>query len=212
MGTPETNLPPTEQPETSAEPVAAPPEAAPAVAEDLRTPWGWAELGLFALVALASLLVLQNVLALLAITLLGVKSTELEKFATTNTGFVILRQLLWFAMLMFYLFASIRLRWRTPFWSTIGWRELRIGPIHRYAAYAVWLLGGGALAVFIQLASALIRTKTRLPIEAFFQNRQSVLLLMGVATLIAPVVEETIFRGYLYPVLARSFGVVGGVL
>jgi membrane protease YdiL (CAAX protease family) len=30
--------------------------------------------------------------------------------------------------------------------------------------------------------------------------------------LLAPLVEETIFRGYIYPVIARSFGKVWGIL
>ena len=33
---------------------------------------------------------------------------------------------------------------------------------------------------------------------------------MGV--LLAPVLEETIFRGYIYPVVARSFGINAGIL
>ena len=32
------------------------------------------------------------------------------------------------------------------------------------------------------------------------------------AVLIAPLVEETLFRGYLYPVIARSFGIGAGVI
>jgi membrane protease YdiL (CAAX protease family) len=32
------------------------------------------------------------------------------------------------------------------------------------------------------------------------------------AVLVAPVIEETIFRGYIYPVVARSFGVGAGIL
>ena len=35
-------------------------------------------------------------------------------------------------------------------------------------------------------------------------------MLMGV--LIAPLVEETIFRGYVYPVVARSFGIRAGIV
>jgi hypothetical protein len=30
--------------------------------------------------------------------------------------------------------------------------------------------------------------------------------------LVAPLVEETVFRGYLYPLFAKSFGIVPGVL
>jgi membrane protease YdiL (CAAX protease family) len=35
---------------------------------------------------------------------------------------------------------------------------------------------------------------------------------MLMAVIVAPVIEETIFRGYLYPVAARSFGVTGGII
>ena len=35
---------------------------------------------------------------------------------------------------------------------------------------------------------------------------------MLMAILLAPLVEETVFRGYLYPVIARSVGVVPGVI
>ena len=34
------------------------------------------------------------------------------------------------------------------------------------------------------------------------------MLLMGMAVLVAPLVEETIFRGYLYPVLARIISAI----
>ena len=35
---------------------------------------------------------------------------------------------------------------------------------------------------------------------------------MLIAVLLAPVVEETVFRGYIYPVVARTFGVTASVL
>ncbi len=213
MSTPETNLPPHQPQETAPERVAAQPEiAARTVPEDLRTPWGWVDLGIFILFGLASLLVLTNVLAALAVSWLGVKLTELEKFATTNTSFVVVRQMLWFGTLLVYVFATVRIRSNAPFWHTVGWRELRTQWANRTLAYVTWLLGGSALAIAIQFASVFVSTKSKLPIESFFQSRQSVLLLMAVGILFAPVVEETIFRGYIYPVLARSFGVAGGVL
>jgi membrane protease YdiL (CAAX protease family) len=64
----------------------------------------------------------------------------------------------------------------------------------------------------VQLAAGYAGTKTKLPIEMLFQDPRSLLLLGIMAVTIAPVVEETIFRGYLYPVLARSFGVGAGVV
>jgi uncharacterized protein len=35
---------------------------------------------------------------------------------------------------------------------------------------------------------------------------------MAMAVFVAPLVEETVFRGYLYPLFAKSFGIVPGVL
>jgi membrane protease YdiL (CAAX protease family) len=43
-------------------------------------------------------------------------------------------------------------------------------------------------------------------------NRQAALLLMVMSVLLAPFVEETVFRGYIYPVVGRTFGVFTGVV
>ena len=48
--------------------------------------------------------------------------------------------------------------------------------------------------------------------QALFQDRRTAILLLLMSVLVAPVVEETIFRGYIYPVVARSFGMATGVL
>jgi hypothetical protein len=42
-----------------------------------------------------------------------------------------------------------------------------------------------------------------MPIQELFKNRENAVLLMCMAVLVAPLVEETVFRGYLYPLLAR---------
>jgi hypothetical protein len=47
--------------------------------------------------------------------------------------------------------------------------------------------------------------------EQLFQDRRTAALLVLMAVLLAPVVEETIFRGYLYPLIARTFGITTGI-
>src|ERR1700742_942822 len=42
-----------------------------------------------------------------------------------------------------------------------------------------------------------------MPIQEIFKNRGNAILFMGMAVLLAPLVEETVFRGYLYPLFAR---------
>src|SRR5579863_1398209 len=46
----------------------------------------------------------------------------------------------------------------------------------------------------------------------FAPNRQAALALMIMSVVLAPVVEETVFRGYIYPVVARTFGVAVGII
>jgi hypothetical protein len=198
--------------EFAGETLAAQVAAGPSVPEDLRAPWTWLDLLIFLLFSFGSLLVLTNVLARIAADIWRMTPSQVQKFAATNAGFVTLRQALWFATLMVYLFAAIRVRLGTPFWRTIGWRELRLGSLSRRGAVLLCVLGGIVLAIVVQYASVFIGKPHALPIEAFFQDRRSVLLVMSVGVLVAPLVEETVFRGYIYPVVARSFGVPLGVV
>jgi membrane protease YdiL (CAAX protease family) len=229
MNTPENKMPEealkAEEPEgvTAGEPappieapVQAPEEvgvaAVPQVPEDLRTPWTWLDLLIFVLFGFGSLLVLTNVLASIAADLYHLSRPQLLQFATTSAGFVTLRQTLWFAVMMGYLFLVVRVRQRVPFWKTIGWRELRIGTLGLGGAALLCVLGGFVLAIVVQIASAMVGKPPQLPIEALFRDRRSVLLVMSMGVLLAPVVEETIFRGFIYPVAARSFGVPFGIV
>ena len=201
--------------------LAPPPEALPSAVlpsrdaslpEDLRTPWSWAYLIVFVLFAFASLVFLDMTFAILAMIRYHLNLTQLQKLAMTSASWVTARQAVWFGLLMLYLFLMIRVRQGLPFWRTIGWRKLHPRSLAPGAAAIVYLAGGSALAIAISLASRLVRPNTKLPIEQLFQSRRGALLIMTLAVLGAPLVEETVFRGYIYPVLARSFGVPLGVL
>jgi membrane protease YdiL (CAAX protease family) len=50
------------------------------------------------------------------------------------------------------------------------------------------------------------------PIEELFRYKNTAMLFMAMAVLVAPLVEETVFRGYLYPLFAKSFGVANSVI
>jgi membrane protease YdiL (CAAX protease family) len=180
--------------------------------EDVLTPWGWRQVTLFVIVALASLILLTNLMAFGTILWLKIKPADIKTFVMTNATFLSLRTAFWYAIMIGYLFVTIRLNREMPFWRTIGWRDWQSKRVPRAALYALCAVGGMALAVVVEVGSIAFRTKAKLPIEALFHNRIGVLWLMGVGILLAPAVEETIFRGYLYPVLARTLGVEGGIL
>ena len=126
--------------------------------------------------------------------------------------FLILNQALLSIVLLAYLAAQMRHSFRAPFWRTIGWRHLETGRTPRAAAYLGLVLSGFMLAILVTYSSAVFKAPKQTPIEQFFQDRHSAMLLMSMAVLLAPVLEETIFRGYIYPVIARSFGINAGIL
>jgi membrane protease YdiL (CAAX protease family) len=183
----------------------------PSLPEDLRVPWGWLDLLLLVIVAIAGTFVL-SVLVVIGFVLSGVSFHQLQNSISEKSLLLIINQALLSIVLLVYLSAQMRLRFGAPFWRTIGWHPLQTGQTPRSAAYFGLILSGFLLAILVSLGSSAFHTKTQLPIEQFFQDRLSALLLMSLGVLVAPVLEETVFRGYIYPVAARSFGVTGGIL
>lgn len=210
---PSDGAPPTPAALQESAPVTGPP-AAPggqAQPEDLRVPWDWPDLlflGAFTLAGMILLtLLVEGIFALC-----GVSPAELRHSPGKQSYFALLAQALLFFALLGYLFAQIRVRFGAPFWRTIGWRPLETGRRPRALVYLGIFGAGFVFATVIEIASGLVGTKTKLPIEKLFQDRVAAILFMLMAVLVAPVIEETIFRGYIYPVVARRFGVAAGVV
>ena len=179
--------------------------------DDLRVPWGWADLGV--LVGLAMVGIgLVSVAMMLALKLAGVPAAHIRKSPGAMSVIAVVAQAILDLGLLAYLAANIRLRFHAPFWRTIGWRRIETRSISRTLPYFSLAFGGFALAAIVAFAEALFPPKHQLPIQSMTQNPHAALLFMLTAVLVAPVVEETIFRGYLYPVAARSFGVGMGII
>jgi len=205
-------LPPAEPaPNSSATLPAALPSPAAVVPADLSTPWDIMDLVVFFLFSLFILYVLSMVLAAIAVAQFGVTPERMQLFETKNAGFVVFRQTIWFVGILLYLRAVIRRRTGEPFWRAIGWRGLPVSRLPATAGVLLFLAGGAALAMGADIASLFYDTEKHLPIQELFASPNGVLYLTAFGILVAPVAEETVFRGYIYPVLARKFGVVAGV-
>jgi CAAX protease family protein len=181
------------------------------VTDDISVPWGWTDLFLFLVLGIAGF-VLISLFVGLALAMSGADFHRIQKSPTDLNLLSILIQVLLDLGLLAYLAAQMRLRFHSPFWRTIGWRKLDTSRISPPAYYLGLILSGIALSIMVALGSALFPPKKNLPIQALFQDRYATLLFMLLAVLLAPLVEETIFRGYIYPVIARSFGKVWGIL
>jgi membrane protease YdiL (CAAX protease family) len=180
------------------------------VPEDLRVPWTWYDLLIFVLACFAIGLFSAVVFAIGLHVLISAGFGHHKPLLDRGTADILLSVVLDLCVLG-YLAAHLRLRFGVPFWRTIGWRPLETRGIPRSLEYSALVFGGLCLGFITSLVGSISPPKHALPIQLLFQNRHSALFLMLMSVTVAPVVEETIFRGYIYPVIARSWGISAGV-
>lgn len=181
--------------------------------EDLRIPWSWSHFVLFLLFGLVSFVVTQLAAAIYLATQVSgrrLSGAELQQFLTSKPQIAIGANLLLFALIFLFLYVSIAVLHNRPFWRSLGWRKLgwtASAPRNPW----IFFFGGSALAIGVAMVSSTMHTPENLPIQELFKNRTGAILLMCMAVLVAPLVEETVFRGYLYPLFARTFGTLTGI-
>jgi len=198
--------------DSGAPPTVAPPEPYAHLPEDLRVPWTWLDLALFFFFALGCLFIVGRAFFFVAGVVAGVPRGADGGLEIPNSWQVLL-QIIWFAVLLGYLYLLVRIRFKTPFWHTVGFRPMRKGGMRGGAGtYTAFAFTGMLLALTISAVSGLVRPVGEIPMERLFQQRESAALILFAAVVVAPLMEELLFRGWLYPVVARTFGVTGGVL
>jgi len=191
-------------------PAGVPPEVhGRTLPEDLRVPWDWIDIGILIILAfLGSIIAWPLIVPVLR--LAGISAAYIRKSPSAMGVIAVSAQILLDLGLLAYLAAQMRLRFHSPFWRTIGWRPIETRS--RALPYLALALGGFSLAAIVAFAEEIFPPKHALPIQTVTQNPHAAVLFMLSAVLVAPIVEETIFRGYLYPVAARSFGVGVGII
>ncbi len=201
-------------PGDSAEVVTNSPASAPtppaSIPQDLRISWSWLHFIIFFLFSFGSLLIIQLASVVYLASYRHLPMKEVERLLTTNARFAVVMQIVWFGFVLLFLYVTLSLLKDAPFWSTLGWRRLPDPPSVRSRVWP-YFFGGCGLSALVAFAGVGIHPKEKMPIEDLFKDPHSALLLMALAVLIAPLMEETLFRGYLYPLLARNLGVLPGI-
>lgn len=170
---------------------APPPPFAP------RVPvWGYKDLIVVAGLALPSFLI---IVLLGGIVSLGFHLKQ--NFVTLPVefgGYVI-----WFSAIALYL----RTKYKVGFWRALAWRWQS-----RYLLPA--LLGGIVLGITVGLAGFVLKTPKLEEgiIQELLRDPVTRVMVMISATTVGPVCEELIFRGFLLPLLARTFGPAPAVM
>lgn len=184
----------------------------PTLPEDLRIAWSWTHFAMFFFFTLASFFVVQMSLAIYYAPHQSLTPKQLEQYLLNKPQFLFGSNLIWYAMIFLFLYVTLSVLRGLPFWSSLGWKKLRSNLADGKANPWAYFFSGCGLAVFVFLASSQVHTPDKIPIQEILKNRNSAMLLMAMAVLVAPLVEETVFRGYLYPLFAKSFGIVPGIL
>ncbi len=190
------------------------PQPRAAVSEDLQVPWGWHEVLLFVVLGVIASVVVTRGMAEAAIRIFGANPDEMfgPAMSTAKSVVVLISQAMLDAGAILYLYLMVLGRTPAPFWRTIGWRGLGSGAGSFRATALQFLSGGAVLGLVVSFAGAFLNSKEALPIEELLKARVSMLLFAVLGVLVAPLVEETIFRGFLYPIIARRAGITAGIV
>lgn len=117
-----------------------------------------------------------------------------------NPYFLITVQFFLYVLLWGFLFLLITRKYGRPFARSVGLRRLPSEQMRRFA----WL--GFGLALIVMLGSSLFPSMQRTPLERIFGEGRAIYLLGLFGILVAPFVEELIFRGFLFPIFEKLGG------
>ncbi len=180
--------------------------------EDLRIPWSWVHLVVFLVFGFGSLVIVQLGGVLLLSANKHLSQKQLQQLIESKPQFLVGTNILWFALIFLFLYVTLSVLRGLPFWRTLGWKKLNTDPIAGKGSPWMYFFSGCGLAIFVAIASSRVKNVDHLPIQELFKSRNGAMLLMAMAVFVAPLVEETVFRGYLYPLFAKSLGVLPGIL
>jgi membrane protease YdiL (CAAX protease family) len=124
---------------------------------------------------------------------------------TTNAEVVIGAQAAAYPLVMLFMFVIVRSRSKQPFGQAIHWEwPGMLAP--------AFVLGGVILALVVESLARFLPIPKSLPMDTYFRDATSAYTMAAFGITLAPLLEELFFRGMLYPVLRRGFGLVIGVL
>ncbi len=179
---------------------------------DLQISWSWLHLTLFLFFVFVSLLTVQTIFLTIYLPHQKLTTQQLEDYILSKPQVAIGSTIVVYALVLFFLYVTLALLRGQPFWQTLGWRKILPKEDGQPRNPLIFFLTGCAVSLLVFAMTAIVKTPENTPIEQVFKYKQTAILFILTAVLVAPLAEETIFRGYLYPMFARWFGVVPSIV
>lgn len=106
-------------------------------------------------------------------------------------------QSVFYVFLLAFIYLLITVRYRLPFWTALHWRAISASSAMRF------ILGGIALSLLVIISPAFLPEKESFPLEKLFSSPANAYAIAAFAVLVAPFMEELLFRGVLFAFLER---------
>jgi len=196
--TPESQLPESVQPAMTVE------ASRPLPRRNVFPPWSVWDVMLVLGFTVAAIL-LFSVAALVIAHIITSKNHMSVGDLATNPIVVIGSQLAAYPVVIVFMIALVRSKSDESFWRAIRWNWP--GP-----ATLGFLLSGIFFAVVVEFASRWLPIPKSLPVDKFFSDAAGAYLMAAFGVTLAPLLEELFFRGMLYPLIRRAWGVLVGVV
>jgi uncharacterized protein len=176
------------------------PRRAPKAGED--PVWSGWDVLLIAGLTLLTLFIVQILIVLGAQRFVYIHENWLD--VAQKPVLALLSELLTYIVVALYMILLVEGKYHARFWQAIRWNWPGLA--------GVSMLGIGVLMLAFDILGRFLPMPKTTPFDQFFARPTDAYLTVAFAVTLGPLMEEIFFRGFLYPVVARRLGVVGGIL
>jgi len=128
-----------------------------------------------------------------------------EKLAN-DTFFLLAWQTVFYGLLLAFIYLLVVVGHAQPFWVMLRWRRITPGKV------IACLLGGAFLTVAIALLPPVLPDANQFPLENLLNSRGAAFAIGAFAILVAPLMEEIVFRGVLFGIFEAQIGLRSAIL
>jgi hypothetical protein len=125
---------------------------------------------------------------------------------SSDPFFLLALQTVFYGLMLAYTYVLVAVGHAQPFWPMLRWRRITAGKT------LACLVGGAFMTVAIALLPPVLPDANQFPLENLFNSRAAAYAIGAFAVLVAPLMEEIIFRGVLFGIFESQVGLRFAIL